>query len=212
MMVDLHAMTRMLFCYILAFPINIIAAEDLMKLLFDFFPIILFFASYKIFHHDIFIATAVVIVVSIIQVLIYWLKYRRVEALLLTNCVLILLFGGTTLLLHQEIYVKWKASVIYWLYAVALIASQYFGTKPLVQRALETNLTLPAQVWAKVNWICAIYFAGIGFINLFVVYHFSTNAWVDFKLFGILGLTILFFVGLSFYLSRYIDPKSDTHR
>lgn len=182
-----------------------------MKLLFDFFPIILFFASYKIFNHNIFIATAVVIVVSLIQVLIYWLKYRRLEALLLTNCLLILIFGGSTLLLHQEIYVKWKASVIYWLYAAALLISQFFGNKPLVQRALETNLTLPIQVWTRVNWICAIYFAAIGCINIFVVYHFSTNAWVDFKLFGILGLTILFFVGLSFYLSRYLDPKSGPH-
>lgn len=178
-----------------------------MKLLFDFFPIILFFVSYKLFHHDIFIATAVVIIVSMIQVLIYWLKYRRVETLLLTNCILILLFGGTTLLLHQEIYVKWKASVIYWLYALALIASQYFGTKPLIQRALEANLSLPNLIWRRVNWICAAYFASIGFINLFVVYHFSTDAWVNFKLFGILGLTIVFFLGLSLYLSRYLDPQ-----
>jgi len=183
-----------------------------MKLLFDFFPIILFFISYKVFHHDIFIATAVVIAVSIVQVLIYWLKYRRVETLLLTNCVLILLFGGTTLLLHQEIYVKWKATAIYWLYALALSGSQFFGTKPLVQRALETNLTLPTPVWRRVNWICAAYFAVIGLLNLFVVYHYSTDVWVDFKLFGILGLTIVFFLGLSFYLSRYLDPKSSSHR
>lgn len=179
-----------------------------MKLLFDFFPIILFFISYKFY--DIYVATAVVIAVSFLQVFVYWLKYRRIDRMLIITCALVTILGGITLVLHNEIFIKWKPTVIYWLFAVAFLGSQYLCQTSLIKRMLESNISLPEPIWKRLNygWVC--FFFTMGLTNLIVVYNFSTDVWVNFKLIGIVGLTILFVILQAIYLARHIEPDEQT--
>lgn len=176
-----------------------------MKLLADFFPIILFFVAYKLY--DIYVATTVAIAASVIQVALYWLKHRKFDRMQLITLALIVILGGATLLLHKEIYIKWKPSILNWLFGLLFFASQFIGEKPLIRRLMESNITLPIQIWQRLNMSWALFFTSMGFINLYVVYHFSTDIWVNFKLFGMLGLTIVFVIIQAIYLSRHIDHQ-----
>jgi intracellular septation protein len=175
-----------------------------MKLLFDFFPILLFFITYKIFGGSVFIATAVTIAASAVQALIHWLRHRRIEALQLATLGVVVIFGGATLLLHEEIYIKWKPTVANWLFGLAFIGSHFVGDRrPIVQRLLSRAIDLPSPIWIRLNLAWSAFFIVVGFVNLFVVYNFPTATWVNFKLFGILGLTLAFIGAQSVYLSRH---------
>jgi len=173
-----------------------------MKFLFDLFPILIFFLVYKI--AGIFAATGVAIGVSILQLGIFWFIYRRIEGMLLVSCLLVVILGSITLLLHNEIFIKWKPTVIYWVFALAFLGSQWIGDKPIVERMLETNLALPHSVWLRLNMSWTLFFTFVGFINLYVVYHFSTRTWVNFKLLGIVSLTLLFLIGQGLYISKQL--------
>ena len=176
-----------------------------MKLLYDFFPIIIFFIAFKL--GGIYVATTSAIVISLIQVVTYWFKHRRFEKMQLTTLIIIVILGGATLLFHKEIFIKWKVSVINWLFAAAFLASQWIGKKNLVQRMLEEKIRLSEKVWCRLNLFWVIYFFVLGWVNLYVVYHFSTNTWVNFKLFGILGLTLVFVVLQAIYLARQVKDE-----
>jgi len=179
-----------------------------MKLLFDFFPIILFFAAYKL--QGIYVATLVAIVATFVQVGWLWLRHRRVETMHLVTLGLIVVFGGATLYLHDEQFIKWKPTVINWLFGLAFLASQFVGNKPFIQRMMGGNIELPPSVWARLNLSWALFFLFLGAANLFVVYAFDTDTWVNFKLFGMLGLTLAFVIVQAFFLSRYLpEPQSD---
>lgn len=178
-----------------------------MKLLFDFFPIFLFFIAFKWF--GIYIATAVTMVGSLLQVSIYWLKHRKFEGLHLITLAIVVLLGGTTLLLHNELFIKWKPTAIYWTFALSFLGSQFIGKKPLIQRLLDTQITLPVLIWRHLNLSWALFFSIMGIVNVYVIYHFSTNAWVNFKLFGSLGMTIIFLIAQAIYMSRYLEQKQD---
>jgi len=173
-----------------------------MKLLFDFFPILLFFAAFKLY--DIFVATAVAIVATFLQVGYSWLKRRKIEPMHLVTLGIIVVFGGLTLYLQDEMFIKWKPTVINWLFGIAFLASQWIGEKPLIQRMMAANLELPAAVWRRLNLGWTLFFLVLGGVNLFVVYSFDTATWVNFKLFGILGLTLVFVIVQSVYLTRYL--------
>jgi intracellular septation protein len=173
-----------------------------MKLLFDFFPILLFFIAYKLF--DIYVATAVVIVATFFQVAIIWFKTRKVAAMQLATLVIIIIFGGLTLYLHDEQFIKWKPTVINWLFAIAFLASHIFGGQTAVERMLGASLTLPKPIWKRLNLGWIVFFLGMGGANLYVMSHFDRDVWVNFKLFGMLGLTMLFVALQSIYLSRYL--------
>ncbi len=174
-----------------------------MKLLFDFFPILLFFIAYKIF--GIFIATAVAMGASFLQVVFFWFKNHRIEPTHLITLILILFLGGATILLHDAMFIKWKPTAVYWIFALLFLSTQFIGNRPLIQRLLDKKINLPKFIWKRLNLIWGIFFALMGIANLYVVYNFSTNAWVNFKLFGTLGLTILFVLLQSFYIARYIE-------
>ncbi len=179
-----------------------------MKLLFDFLPIILFFIAYQL--KGIYVATAVVIVAAILQFGYIWFRHRRVDTLLVVSTVSIVVLGTITLLLHDDIFIKWKPTVIYWLFAIAFLASEYlFQGKSLIQRILGHNIHLPQSTWHKLNLGWVAFFALMGALNLFVVYNFSTRIWVDFKLFGALGLTVIFIIAQSIFLLRYIQPEDN---
>lgn len=176
-----------------------------MKMLFDFLPIALFFLAYKLY--GIYVATGVAIVTSLLQVGIYWLKFKRTETMQLITLGAITFLGGATLLLHDEMFIKWKPSVIYWLFGVFFIGSQFIGEKPLIQRVMADQLTLPNRVWRNINTSWAVFFIILGFVNIYVAYHFSTDAWVNFKLFGAMGATFAFILAQSIYISKYMQDE-----
>jgi intracellular septation protein len=182
-----------------------------MKLLFDFFPILLFFIAYKT--NGIFVATTVAIGATILQVAFSWIKHRQVETMHWITLVLIIVFGGATLLLQDEMFIKWKPTVINWLFGLAFLGSQVIGKRPLVERMISNALTLPEMIWRRLNMMWAFYFLSLGCINLYVVYNFDTETWVNFKLFGMLGLTLAFVVLQTIYLSRYIvETETETEK
>jgi intracellular septation protein len=173
-----------------------------MKFLFDLFPVVLFFIAYKTY--DIYVATAVLIIACFVQTVGHWAIHRRFEKSHLITLVLVSLFGGATLLLQDEMFIKWKPSVINWLFGVAFIGSQFIGKQPFIQRMLSSQLELPQAIWRNLNSAWALFFITLGFINLYVVYNYDTDTWVDFKLFGLMGLTLGFMLLQGLYLARYI--------
>jgi intracellular septation protein len=173
-----------------------------MKLLVDFFPIVLFFAAYKM--ADIYVATLAAIVGAIIQVAYTWIRTRKVETMHLVSLVLILVFGGATWFLRDPTFIKWKPTVLNWLFGLVFLGSQFIGDKPVIQRMLSAQIELPAFVWRRLNLAWVIFFLTIGVVNLYVAYHYEESVWVNFKLFGMLGLTIVFVLLQSLYLSRHM--------
>lgn len=176
-----------------------------MKLLFDFLPILLFFIAYKI--SGIYVATAVAIIVSCVQVGFCWYKFRRIEHLLLITLLLIVVLGGATLFLHNTLFFQWKPTIVNWLFAITFLGSQFIGHKPVIQRMLEKNVNLPTSIWRRLNISWALFFLIMGIANLYVVYHYDQDTWVNFKLFGMLGLTVLFVLVQAIYLARHIEEK-----
>lgn len=176
-----------------------------MALLFDFLPIILFFIAYKLW--GIYVATAIMLVVSVLQIAVTWLIKREVRRLHLIATVLVLVFGGLTLLVHEPIFVKWKPTVVEWLFAAAFLGSHRFAKKPLIRLALDEQISLPDAVWRRLNLAWVAFFVIVGAANLWVVYNFSTDTWVNFKLYGMLGATLIFTIGQSIYLARHISPE-----
>jgi intracellular septation protein len=179
-----------------------------MKFLFDFFPIALFFIAFKM--GDIYLATITVIVASVVQVL--WSRYKtgRFEKLPLITLGTVAVLGGATLFFKNELFIKWKPTALYWVLALALLISQFIGKRPLMQRLLEQNVELPTRIWHQLNLSWALFFAAMGIANLYVVYHFDTDTWVNFKLFGTLGLTLVFIVLQGFYMAKHFKQPANT--
>ena len=181
-----------------------------MKFLFDFFPILLFFIAYKAY--DIYVATAVAIVASFIQVGWFWLHHRRVEKMHIITLLLITVLGGATLIFQDEAFIKWKPTVVNWLFGLVFIGSQFIGKKSIVQRMMESNVELPEQIWPRLNMAWAVFFIFLGFLNLYVAFsgHYDTDTWVNFKMFGMIGLTFVFIIAQAFFIGRYIKEPEET--
>lgn len=178
-----------------------------MKFLFDFLPVLVFFIAFKLY--DIYIATAVAIAVSVIQTGWLWIRHRRIERMPLFTLLLIVVLGGATLILQDEYFIKWKPTAVNWLFAAVFLGSQWIGQKPILQRMLGENLQLPAPVWLRLNLAWVGFFSTMGLVNLYVAFNFDTDTWVDFKLFGMLGLTLIFVAAQAFYLARHIKPDPE---
>ena len=176
-----------------------------MKLLFDFFPVLLFFIGYKIY--GIYTATIVAMGASLLQVGLFWFKYRRIELTHAITLVLISVLGTATLFLQNAIFIKWKPTAIYWLFALLFLGSQIIGKKPFIQRLVGNKITMPQNVWQRLNLSWAIFFACMGSVNLYIAYNFSTDFWVNFKLFGILGSTIVFGMLQALYIKKYLKQE-----
>lgn len=179
-----------------------------MKFLYDFFPILLFFIAYKIY--GIYAATVVAMTASFIQVGGFWIKHRRFQTMHLVTLGLIVVLGGATLWLQDERFIKWKPTLVNWMFAIAFLGSQFIGKKPLVERMMGATVQLPNEIWGRLNLIWIIFFALMGLANLYVVYNYDTDTWVNFKLFGMMGLTFAFVIGQAFYLARYMQPEEET--
>jgi intracellular septation protein len=178
-----------------------------MKFLFDIFPVILFFAAYKF--SGIYIATAVAIAATALQILWVWIKHRKVENMQWISLALIVVFGGATLLLKDETFIKWKPTVLYWLFAVVLLVSEFAFRKNLIRAMMEKQVTAPDPVWRKLllGWIG--FFAFMGVLNIYVAYGYPTDTWVSFKLFGGIGLMILFVIGQAVVLAPHMKENSN---
>lgn len=180
-----------------------------MKPLLEFFPIVLFFVAYKLY--DIYIATAVVIAATLVQVISYWFLYRKVETMQWITLGLILVMGGATLYLQDEQFIKWKLTIIEWLFGAAFLASQYIGEKPFIERMMGANLELPAPIWKRLNLSWALFFIGVGSLNLYVMAHYDTDDWVSFKTFGVPGLMMLFIIIQMAFLYKHI-PQTESKK
>jgi len=199
------------------------------KILFDLFPIILFFAAYQVGEKNpesatawlatlgiplasgakpgVFLATVVAIAATFGQIAWVWLRQRKVDTMLWVSLVLIVVFGGATLLLHDETFIKWKPTVLYWLFALSLGLAPILFERNLIRLMMEKNVVLPDAVWSRLNLAWAAFFALMGIANLWVAMHYSTDAWVNFKMFGSLGLMLLFIIAQTLYLSRHIKEE-----
>jgi len=172
-----------------------------MKQLLDFLPLILFFATYKT--HGIFPATAVLIGATVVVYGGLWIKERKLEKSHVITLVATLAFGSITLLLRDETWLKWKAPIINWIFAAIFLGSHFVGDKVVIERMLGHALSAPEQIWRRLNvaWVAFFIFAGSA--NLYFAFNYE-KYWVDFKVFGSLGMTLLFLVGQMLYLSRYM--------
>jgi intracellular septation protein len=179
-----------------------------MKFLFDLFPVILFFIAFKV--SGIFVATGVAIVATLLQILWVWFRHRKVENMLWISLAIIVVFGGMTLIFHDETFIKWKPTVLYWTFGLVLAVSHLAFGKNLIRSLLGAQIELPEPVWKNLNWSWAGFFAFMGAANLAVAFAlgFSTEAWVNFKLFGGMGLTLLFALAQGLMLSKHIEEKS----
>ena len=176
-----------------------------MKFLFDIFPVVLFFIAFKVY--DIYVATAVAMAATFLQIGWAWLRHRKVDTMLWISLAVIVVFGGATLLLQDETFIKWKPTVLYWLFSAVLAVAALAFRKNLIRAMMETQVTLPEVVWGKLlaSWIA--FFALMGALNLIVAFNFSTDAWVNFKLFGGIGLMLVFIVLQGLMFSRHIEDK-----
>ncbi len=204
-----------------------------MKFLYDFFPVLLFFAVYK-FYGDIppqaietansalflsltpgkasdaiFLATAVAIVASFIQVALFWIRQHRFERMHIVSLLLITVFGGATLSLQDPVFIKWKPSILNWVFALVFLGSRFVGNKTLVERMMGHAIAVPALIWRRVNLAWVGFFIIAGLANIYVAYNFSEAAWVDFKLFGLMGMTFVFVFAQALYLARYMAPQGN---
>jgi intracellular septation protein len=176
-----------------------------MQLLFDFFPVIAFFVTYKL--TDIYVATGVIIVAVVIQTSVQWIRHRKVSSMALISGALVLLFGGLTLAIHDKAFIQWKVTIVNWLFASAFLATLVFGERTLIERMLGENVQLERPLWRKLNLAWAGFFFLVGTLNLYVAQRFSENVWVNFKLFGVLGLTLVFALAQGAWLASKMPAE-----
>lgn len=176
-----------------------------MKQFLDFLPLIVFFAFYKLY--DIYVASGALIVATALALVFTWVKYRKVEKMTLITFLMVLVFGTLTLVFHNDLFIKWKVTVIYALFALALLISQWVLKKPLVQRMLGKELTLPDKVWGNLNLAWAVFFLACGLANIYVAFWLPQSVWVNFKVFGLTVLTLVFTLLSGIYIYRHMPEE-----
>ncbi|PHY82705.1 septation protein A [Serratia marcescens] len=176
-----------------------------MKQFLDFLPLIVFFAFYKLY--DIYVASGALIVATALALVFTWVKYRKVEKMTLITFLMVLVFGTLTLVFHNDLFIKWKVTVIYALFALALLISQWVLKKPLVQRMLGKELTLPDKVWCNLNLAWALFFLACGLANIYVAFWLPQSVWVNFKVFGLTVLTLVFTLLSGIYIYRHMPAE-----
>lgn len=205
-----------------------------MKFLFDFLPVALFFAAYKLFgdmppeliqivnqipyvslsqsepRDSLIFATLILLIASMIQNVLHWLVYKRFEKMHLISFAILLVFGSMTVIFKDPNFIKWKVSIFNWIFAAVLIGSLFIGKKTLIERMMSHAISVPVETWKTVTVMWALFFGLIGVLNLIVAFYYpgeNDKNWVNFKLFGIFGLTIVFMIAQAIYLSRYTTDE-----
>ena len=186
-----------------------------MKFLIDFFPVLAFFIAFKIpenTEQGIYLATATIIVATLLQLAINWVIYRRFEKAHVITFAVVLVFGGATLWLHDERFIKWKPTIVVWIFAVIALASEFIGDKNLFRRFIgmvDENINVPDFVWSRLNLTLVVFFILVGLLNLYVAFNYDRAIWVDFKVIGLTLINVLFMAGQIFYLFRYIKDAPE---
>lgn len=196
-----------------------------MKQLLELVPIALFFIAYQFdgetvtvagWSHTvdgIFTATGVMIAATVLQILVTWLVWRSLERRLLWTGAAVIVFGGATLLLHDETFIQWKPTVFNWAMGVVFAGSQFIGGRNLVERLMGSQIKLPRRIWARVNWLWVAHFTYVGVLNLVVAYSFTEATWVSYKLYSSIGFTLLLMTLTALIIGPYLrqkPPFSDT--
>lgn len=180
------------------------------KFFFDLFPLILFFAAFK-YTDDIFVATAVAIGATVVQFV--WLKAtsKKIEATHWINLTVIVVFGGATLYFQNDLFIKWKPTVLYWLFAAILLGSRLILQRNIMQALMGSQINMPAAIWDRLNASWVGFFLIAGLLNLYVAFsgHFNESQWVNFKVFGLLALLILFVIGQSVWLGKHMAQDAE---
>lgn len=206
-----------------------------MKFLFDLLPIFLFFSAFKYYesHKEaaaellntlfsslgfasgflpaqspILVATLVVMVATALQIAYVRLRHGKVDAMLWISLILVTVFGGLTLVLHDETFIKWKPTLLDWLFTLVLLVSARFFNRNLIRAMMEKQVQLPEHLWRNLNYAWAAFFAFMGVLNLYIAFNFSTDIWVNFKLFGGIGLTLLFVLAQGIFLTKHMPQES----
>lgn len=204
-----------------------------MKFLLDFFPVVLFFIAYKFFgdippqfiepvnslpfvnidpnesKDGIYFATLVIILATIVQNIGHFLLFKKVEKIHIISLGILLIFGSMTLAFKDPLFIKWKVSIFNWVFALVIIGSQFIGEKPLIERMMSHALDVPKKIWTQVNFIWGLFFALVGIVNIYIAYNYSEEFWVDFKLFGVLGMTFVFMIAQGIYLAKHALPDEE---
>ena len=186
-----------------------------MKLLFDFFPLILFLITFKSFEdplQGLLVATAVTIAATMVQVGYMWFKHHHVEKMHIITLVLIIVFGGLTLWFADPLFLKWKVTLVNWLFSLVFFGSQFIGKKNLLKRMLTNKIILPDNIWLRLNMAWSLFFVSIGCANLYVAFNYSLNIWVNFKTYGVIGLTLVFVIAQAIYMAKFISEKQKQER
>jgi intracellular septation protein len=179
-----------------------------MKFLIDFFPIVIFFAVYK-YTNDIILATAILIPATALQILYTWIKTKTVEKMHIVTLVLVLVLGGLTIALNDKTFIQWKPTLVNWLFALAFLVSQFIGKRTIIEMMMSGNIELPKPVWKNLNLSWVAFFIIAGAVNLYVAYNFSEDTWVNFKLFGLLGMTFVFVIIQGIYMTRHMKDVKE---
>lgn len=190
-----------------------------MKFLFDFFPILLFFITFKSHSDEIegmVTATGVLILATLFQVGYTWLKHQRIEKMHVITLVLVIIFGGATMYFREPAYLIWKVTIANWLFAIVFLGSHFIGKMPIIKRMMNHAIQLPDNIWTRLSASWISFFFILGVINIYVGSTYDFDTWVDFKFYGLMGLTLAFTILQALYISRYIvttdEQTADSNR
>lgn len=178
-----------------------------MKFIADLLPVILFFLAYHLF--DIYVATAVAVAAAGLQIAYLKIRHRPITTMQWVTLVLLMVFGGLTLLLHDPVFFKWKPTIVNWLFGAVFLVAPLLSPRTPIERLMGHAINLPKSAWRRLNLAWGLFFWALGGINLFVAYRFDEATWVNFKLFGLIGLTLAFALAQGFYLSRHMIPEPE---
>lgn len=182
-----------------------------MHFLFEIFPVALFFVAFKLY--GIYVATVVGIAATALQVLLNRFTRRQWDKKQVITLLVFLFFGGMTLYFHDPIFVKWKPTIVFWIFALGILFTQFFTHKTLAERLMASVLqekgTVPPQVWSRLNILWFVFFGLLGTINLYFAYYSSDETWVNFKFYGITGALFIISILQALYLMRYITEGKD---
>jgi intracellular septation protein len=180
-----------------------------MKQLIDFIPLIIFFALYKMY--DIYAATGALIVATAIQIALTYFLYKKVEKMQLVTFIIVTIFGGMTIFFHNDDFIKWKVTIIYALFAIGLLVTQYMG-KPVIKGMLDKEISLPDAVWQKINWAWVGFFSLCAVVNVYIAFRLPLDVWVNFKVFGLLAATFTFMLLTGAYIYKHMPKEASQNK
>ncbi|WP_034413083.1 septation protein A [Candidatus Photodesmus blepharus] len=175
-----------------------------MKQIIDFVPLLFFFILYKLY--DVYIATGVLVIASTLQVIVTFVFYKEVKKMQLASFIILVVFGSMTIFLHDDNFIKWKVTITYTALSILLSASHLLG-RPAIKGMLSKEITLPDDIWSKINWAWVCFFLFCAGLNIYISYEFSTDVWVNFKVFGLLIATFIFTLFTSIYIYKHMKKK-----